>query len=211
MIWHSVSMIFVGIGILSLGVNAAAAVITFDSIPASWGGHLYNSISDSGFNVINSAQAFYISDGASFCIPQCPENGTHYLITQWEIGRGAISVSANNGSSFDLTSFQYAEAYVGLPYSPDVSVVGHLSDGGIVTASFVLDGINDGAGPLIDFQTAMLPTTFQNLTSVEFKAAYRQIISLDNIVATPVPEPSSLAFLICGFGAVIPLYPLKRR
>lgn len=187
-------------GIFVWNAHAVAATITFDSIPASWNGTIA-SVTDAGFTVA-SQHSFWISDGASFCSPQCPENGTHYLITQAEFGDGPLIVSATNGSTFGLTSFQYAETWVGVSYSPHVYVVGHLASGGTIAASFLLDGINDGSGPLIDFQTAILPTGFQNLTSVDFTADYTYQMSLDNLAVTPIPVPASLMLLISGIGVL---------
>lgn len=172
---------------------ALAVNISFDSLPLSWNGLVNNQI-DSGF-VISGTSPYWIGSGANFCNPQCPENGTHYLLTQWE---DTIKLKLVSSGPFSAISFQYAEQYVGLPYAPEINVVGHMLNGGITTASFFVDGINDGSGPLIDFQTALLPSSFNNLIYIEFSTPGTSHFSLDNIQVSAIPEPASYAFMIAG-------------
>ncbi|MDX2507825.1 MAG: VPLPA-CTERM sorting domain-containing protein [Gammaproteobacteria bacterium] len=188
-----------------ISVNASATTLTFDSIETSG---LRNSVTDSGF-MISSSQAFWVNThGASYCSPECPENGTNYLITQWEGGDDELSVSAIDGSLFNLTSFQYGEGHVGFRYAPQINVIGYLSGGGSVLASFILDGINDGSGAVDDFQTALLPSTFQNLSSVEFSVPIGYRYTLDNIAISSVPLPA--AVWLFGSG-LIGLIGIARR
>jgi len=167
-----------------------AGNISFDSLPASWNGTVNNQI-ESDF-IISGSSSYWIGDGANFCSPQCPENGTHYLLSQWgsTIGLGLVS-----SGEFSVTSFDYAEQYMGFSYVPRIDVTGYLLNGGVATASFLFDGVNDGLGPLYDFQTAMLPNNFSNLIRIEFSVPGNGNFSLDNIQASPVPEPTIDALL----------------
>jgi hypothetical protein len=72
-----------------------------------------------------------------------------------------------------------------------------------VTASFTLDGVNDGSGPLSDFQLAVLPATFRDLTRVTFLGSFGASLnaaqfSLDNVESAAVPEPGTSAFVLAG-------------
>jgi hypothetical protein len=76
--------------------------------------------------------------------------------------------------------------------------------GSTVSASFALDHINDGSGPLVDFQTFVLPHSFSGLVSVTFNGSggfydgpefIVNDFSLDNISVFAVPEPATLVLL----------------
>lgn len=172
--------------------HSFAANISFDSSPVSWN-FLPESLTESGFLVTGSLP-FFIGNGA-FCTPQCPENNTHYLLTQWG---STISLRLVSSGTFSATSFQYAEQHIGFPYVPRIDVVGHLLNGETTATSFFLDGINDGSGSLNDFQTALLPDSFTNLTSIEFLVPGSSNFSLDNIRASPIPTPASIRLVAFG-------------
>ena len=86
--------------------------------------------------------------------------------------------------------------FEGPPVVPDavtVHFIGYRSDGSIVTQDFTTDGIIDGTGPGVDFQTFHFGQEFSGLTRVEIPTFGW---SLDNLVV--VPEPSTVALAIAG-------------
>jgi hypothetical protein len=185
----------------------AEASLTFDSFPGSWNGPVDNLI-DSGFVISGNSQAYWIADGPNFSMPEGPSNGTHYLMTQ--NGDVPISVSSVSGHPFNLYSFQYAEQNANNYYAPYVTVTGHLLGGNTVRTIFMLDGINDGAGSLVDFQTGILPDSFHNLISVDFVAPNYLRYSLDNISVDAIPTPIPAAAWMFGSG-LVGLVGLRRK
>jgi hypothetical protein len=81
-----------------------------------------------------------------------------------------------------------------------VEVLGLLIGGGSVSAIFALDGFADGnPGAPADFQSFLLPSTFQNVASVHFFGTggldgSLNFFALDNLVVE-VPEPTTLLLL----------------
>ena len=75
-----------------------------------------------------------------------------------------------------------------------VSFVGYRHDGSVVTMNFVTDGIIDGTGPLVDFQTFYFDSQFSDLDRVVIPSGGW---SMDNL-GVSVPEPSALAVLAVG-------------
>lgn len=159
--------------------------------------------------VLNSTGGFSFVGSSGNCWPACADNGGNYL---WS-GGANIGVRDAAQATFELTSFDGAETHMGVPtlWAGAIQVTGHYANGGSVMAQFALDGVNDGPGALVDFQTFLLPGTFSGLTSVNFTVAgerYGQF-ALDNIVlngsfaslsqtaAATVPEPGSLG-LACA-------------
>ena len=161
----------------------AATTISFDRLATTAEtGFLFYTVVDSGFTVKAERAPFFISTGsADDCIPECAEADSQYLRPQ--VGDEAISVFKNDAGLFNLHSFEYAETHVGGEYPAQIHVTGHVWDGSVVTATFLFDGVNDGSGPLNDFQTAVLPDSFKNLTSIDFKTdTYFDRYGLDTIV-----------------------------
>ncbi len=159
-----------------------ASDITFDRLPSSMDtGGVFHSVTDSGYTVEATGNWFWISTGTS-CTPDCADNGTQYLATQ--IGPEPIAVYKNDAGLFDLVAFDYGETHIGNRSAASyINVTGFVQDGSVVTETVYLDFVNDGTGPLADFQTAVLPDTFRNLTMVYFATdEHFKVFSLDNIV-----------------------------
>jgi len=197
------------------GTAAQAAPTTLDMNSLGW--DLHAGQMTQGFEV-RSSGGFAFVGNSSNCYPQCAHNGSNYV---WS-GAATIGVRDANGATFDLTSFDGAETHMGVRslWAGAIKVVGRYADGSSVSTQFVLDGINDGQGPLDDFQTFWLPSTFSGLTNVNFSVAggrYGQF-AVDNIVlngsfqslsstlaAASLPEPGSLvlssAALLLAAGA----------
>ena len=89
----------------------------------------------------------------------------------------------------------------------------------MVTQYFVTDGVNDGAGPLNDFEHFVLDPIFTLLSSFEIlglPGVRSGPLAVDNITVDkirPVAEPRS--YLLVGFGLAIVVamtnFPSRRR
>lgn len=136
-------------------------------------------------------------DGTHFPFP---ENGTSYLQPS---GDGAwLAFQSTSLEPFGLLSLDLAEYSTNSLAPITVHVVGYgLQGQRIGEVNLTTDGINDGIGPLADFQTFTLDSRFANLYRVEMTTDFW---SLDNIVISGVPEPSTSALLLlaaaCAFG-----------
>lgn|GEM_PF-6523789 len=168
--------------------NLIETTISFEGFPLG----LFNSGVESKF-VLSTASSF-IKDGLSYNFA-CAFNGTQYLNILSP--NNSVTIEQINGNPFNLISFNLAEGNVGLPYPTWIDVIGTLSDGGTVTESFLLDGINDGSGPLNDFQTVILPVSFQDLISVEFvgRGYPTAYFSIDNVVFQYLAETNIFMFM----------------
>jgi hypothetical protein len=110
-----------------------------------------------------------------------PDNGTTYV--QCLIG-DSLRISAVNGSTFSISSIDVA-GYSDIVPNISGTFTGFHADGSTVTASF---NVNSLAFQTLNFDG------FNNLVSVQIP----YFGSLDNLVVTPAPEPSSLVLLAVG-------------
>ena len=118
-----------------------------------------------------------------------PFNGSAYLQTLMGY---KITIESEDALPFGLVSVDLAE-YSNVhnyPYPSKANFVGLTTDFEIVKATFVIDGIMDGRGPLDDFETFYFPASFQNLQSVSTEVRYGvdKGFSLDNLVVAPSPD-----------------------
>lgn len=92
-----------------------------------------------------------------------------------------VIMTKAGGGSFSLVAFDFSGWPVN--YETQFTVTGQP---GNVTQTFTPDGIVDGPGGEVDFQTFVLPPSFANVTSVTWEhsgpGALAGIFSLDNIV-----------------------------
>ena len=132
-----------------------------------------------------------------------PENGTAYV--QGAFG-DSLSFSFLDGSPFSLVSVDLAEYSTTVPNAVTVPFIGYRADGSVVNASFTTDGIIDGTGPLVDFQTFHFGPEFSNLSRVEIPTFGW---SLDNLVV--VPEPGTWGLILLGAGVASILFRKGRR
>ncbi|MFT4937392.1 MAG: hypothetical protein ACI88A_000406 [Paraglaciecola sp.] len=167
--------------LLLVSSQSMATVINFDEfINLQWFGN--SSISSQGFDIASTGAS--LTTGAlattSFCGPSCPDNGGLYLL-----GHGAgFTISAINGGTFSLLDFDAAEAHHGTSiHAPTIQVTGVLSDNTVVQGLFNVDNINDGDGPLIDFQNFITGALFTDVVSLNFEGigGNSNFFSLDNI------------------------------
>ena len=142
-------------------------------------------------------------------VSERPQNGTPYL---QQIGPNALIATAypqsSLGGRFAVISVDLAE--YSTVVDPELArFVGYRTDGEVVTAEFMPDGIIDSSGPLADFETYHFDDRFNDL--IRFEAV--QFASLDNLVfAQAVPEPTAMVLLAVG-GAALMLgqQGMKRR
>jgi hypothetical protein len=126
-----------------------------------------------------------------------PENGTAYLQLHAPLEFQFVSPAA-----FDLLSLDLAEYSTNLTGPVTAHVVGYGLQGQVVgTTDLTTDGVNDGTGPLADFQMFTLDSRFRNLFRVQITSEFW---SIDNVVIGGVPEPSAGGLLLlaaaCAFG-----------
>ena len=133
-------------------------------------------------------------------VPGRPDNGSSYL--QALLGSD-LRFQFSSGSPFALMSVDLAEYSTVVPDAVTVHFIGYRADGSIVTQDFTTDGIIDGTGPGVDFETFHFGPEFSNLTRVEIPTFGW---SLDNLVVVPEPETWGL-ILLGAFVATI----LSRR
>jgi len=128
-------------------------------------------------------------------IPALPENGTGYLCPS---AGGTLAFSYNTSpfhTFFGLVSFDLAESGTNLPGPVTLHVVAYGGQGLVVTDDVITDGINDGTGPLEDFETFNFGTRFANVYRIDI---FSDRFSIDNIVVSGVPEPSASALALLG-------------
>ena len=126
-----------------------------------------------------------------------PDNGTAYL----QVTTGArLAFRFTDFSLFNLVSLDLAEYATSLPGPVSLHVVGYRNDMTTAITDITTDGINDGTGPLQDFQTFHFDSTFASLYQVEILT---DRFSIDNVVVG-IPEPSAAGLLLlaaaCAFG-----------
>jgi hypothetical protein len=172
----------------------AQTVITFEEFPFSSAFFPGTNLSSQGFVIQNLGT---LPAEITPCDPPCADNGTQYLLTQFD---GTLRLAHSMGRSFSLESFDAAESFSGLSdfWARQLVLTGDVLGGGAVTTSFALDFVNDGSGPLSDFQTFMLPTTFVSLIGLTITGSGnvgRNDFAIDNLHLTVVPEPSTVVFL----------------
>lgn len=143
----------------------------------------------------------FIRQGGGFA--PVPENGTAYL--QAPLG-SSLMFSFSIGSPFNLMSVDLAEYSTVVPDAVTVHFIGYRLDGSIVTQDFTTDGIIDGTGPGVDFQTFHFGPEFSNLSRVEIPTVGW---SLDNLVV--VPEPGTWSLILLGAGVAAILFRNRRR
>lgn len=111
-----------------------------------------------------------------------------------------MTMAAESGNPFSFLSFDIGERHIDINHADRIEITGHHTNVSISIASFNIDGINDGPGPLNDFQNFLLPSTFHNLLSVDFlglnltnpsAAGITQGYTIDNLLVSTVPTPPS--------------------
>lgn len=187
--------------LLTLAFSAHATVLDFD---AQSPGSNFGTITEGGFDITGSGSGqHYVASGPSFCGPPCPDNGTQFLLLQNDF----ITISSSTGDDFDLVDFDGAEAHADreVLWAESIEVIGTLAAGGTVTATFVLDGVQDGPGSSVDFQQFSLPGTFVGLSQVVFRGIGSNTndwFTMDNVTvqtsSAAVPTPATMGLVMMG-------------
>lgn len=189
------------LALLSLvAATSATTLITFNQHPNDFN----HTMVDSGYTFNTTAAGWGIVRDDYVGIPPFTRNGTtRFMMSGRRNGEKAnVFMSESALAPFNLVSFDAATSFDDTRPNTLI-VIGHLASGGMIGTEF---GVNRTFGEYT------LPTGWENLLRVNFMsgtdADYEADpgISLDNILVTPVPEPSAL--LALGL-AVIPL--LRRR
>jgi hypothetical protein len=184
------NILAVVVGGLVIAASSRATTITFDSVVSS-GNPVKTTVTTSGFTftsdyfhtIDNPAIGSFgglVSDGSIFISEEAGILGQP--ITMALSGGGAFSLSSLFGSKVFANSS--AAATGGFPNADVLNILGNLSGGGTVSATFSLGGA---------FQQFFLPSTFTGLTSVVFSGSLTAGgaggISLDTIVANSAAVP----------------------
>lgn len=180
--------------------SAHAVVVTFDSVPGT-GSPIITSLTTDGFDFTSSH--FHRIDGPGGSFGGVVANNTKYILEEAGNLGGPITMQLSSGGTFNLASFDGTKAFNddadaaagGFPNATQIVVDGVPSVGPAIQATFNLDGTSN-------FQPFVLPAGFTGLTSATFSGAVIGAaaggISLDNINASIVPEPSTLVLLACA-------------
>lgn len=211
----------IGLGTAGMlvSLSAGAILIDFEDVATVEDNPIVFSTNSRGFN-FSSAHHHVINNPPAGGPAGLASNGTQYIAEEGGNTGAPITMTRAGGGTFSLASFDAAEVFVvapsPFPNATILDVLGNLSGGGIVSISFVLDGIIDGVGGLVDFQSFLLPASFTNLVSVVFSGSIlggstNAGISLDNLnaigAAALLPEPGTLGLLV----PVLAGWGLRRR
>lgn len=194
---------------LLLSTPATAATSNFDDIPNTGNAVQSGTVTSGGLD-FNGAH-YHIIDSADTRVVR--NASTSYLAAEAAQGLGRpVTFGLTGGGLFTLNSIDVAEIW--LPGEPlndflEVTFLGQQGGGGgLLSQSFTLDGLRDGAGGIADFQTVL----FAGWTNMQFVTVSGRNANgafgdyaIDNIVFNDdgaVPEPATWALLILGFGMV---------
>jgi hypothetical protein len=173
--------------------------VTFERMPS--GTQALSSLYvESGMNFWNpySTNNLVLNGGG---IASTPENGTGYLQVPGGATLGFSFFTLPLHTFFGLVSLDAAEIATNLPGPATLQVVGYGGMGLVVTNNITTDGINDGTGPLQDFQTFYFGPQFANVYRIDI---FGGDFSMDNVVVSGVPEPSTGMLILlgtaCAFG-----------
>lgn len=185
-----------------LPLLARATVVDFnDHLPAPDGS---NPIEDSGFTFTFSAAGWVIAgpDEPACCNINYNETKALYADGDRDGSNAQVVMTATDGGTFLVSAFDAASFWNGA--TGTLNVIGNLSGGGTVNASFDVTST---------FQSFSLPGTFANLVSLTFQdsqaGGWLQApgFGIDNLNLSPadigaVPEPTSLILLCTGLGGI---------
>ena len=146
---------------------------------------------ESGMRFLNPSgpQPVVLNGGG---ISWAPENGTGYM----QLITGGVAFSFTSGAHFDLLSFDAAGYSTSFPGPVSLELVGYGSMGLRMTNYIDVGSFLDRrANQLPDFQTFYPDLQFGDLYRVDILADHW---SLDNVVISVVPEPSTGALGVLG-------------
>lgn len=175
------------LALIGYASNCLSATLTFDPPTLPNGSVRLDSYTEAGFAFTGrGSQTFGHTDNQSIN----PYNSTAHL----SITKAFAQLSELSGKLFSLESIDIAEYSTAFATPRTLAFIGVQSDDSQVNYSFTTDGIIDGTGSAIDFETALLPATFTNLKRVEFH--YESGFAIDNLQVTIIPEPSTCLYAL---------------
>ncbi|MEH3159091.1 MAG: PEPxxWA-CTERM sorting domain-containing protein [Sphingomonas taxi] len=188
---------------------ASAATITFSDLQSGSCAGGSNSVVSGGYTFTANT-----GNGIFICNPNVVGQNTSAAIVSAN-GLGVITFAPQNGSAFNLTSFDagsrtadYNPSMAGYQSATGILVQGLVGANVVASTNFAFSGFT--------FGTFNLSSAFSGLTSARITATGPNTNAefvLDNVTVTSaVPEPASWAMMILGMGAVgYALRSAKRR
>jgi len=188
-------------------LQVEAVTIDFGDVPAFTDVPVYT---EDGFAITTNVGEVRInncfSPAAGEALPpfgSCYAVGNNAAQPSFGFGQGMDSkfiFTHAGGLPFEVTSIDLLEATV-FPAPFSIVATGFGFDGSTVSQMFTLDGV---AGS----QTFFFDTSFQGLQSLVLSEDAANsfpidIVQIDNIVATPVPAPSTAVLMIAGFSVLV--------
>lgn len=188
-------------------ISSRATTITFNSVVSS-GNPVKTTLSTDGFT-FSSGWFHTVDNPALGSFGGLVSSGSIFITEEAGALGQPITMVANGGGAFSLSSLFGSKVFVnssaaaagGFPNADVLNILGNLSGGGTVSATFTLGS---------SFQQFFLPATFTGLSSVIFSGSLAAGgaggISLDTIVAnsTSVPDNGStglwLTLTMVGLG-----------
>jgi hypothetical protein len=190
-----------------LAAPVQAATVDFEDVPAYTG----ENFSSNGFDFSLVGEGAAVTPTGAFCGPQCPDNGTQYVVAPYGPESTSLTMTKTGGGLFALSSFDGAGAFnfgEGSAFIPtQIDVTGVMAGGGTVYQAFQIDKSTGSNGGL-NFTSYAFSPSFTNLVSVRFSSSGSDLpefngFSVDNINATAVtavPEAEIYAMLLAGLG-----------
>lgn len=162
-------------GVLLFGAFGSAGVAGTLDFEVSAAGRV-REIHQQGFSIRGREDDFYhlASTGDFF-----PVNGSLYISQPGFTG--PVDIKAK-GLAFSVSRIDVAEYSTSFARPQTFEVEGLQTDGKIVRAFFVTDGVIDGSGPGVDFETIELGSIFSNLQRLTISTDYLSAIAFDNLV-----------------------------
>ena len=185
-----------------------ADVITFDQVPPPGNAIQSGTVTTQGFNF--TSPSFHIIDQPAACAGGCVDDGSQYLAVAGSGLDSPVVVTNAAGQTFSVFALDGAKLFLtpgglnGDPNADTLDLLGTLSSGGTVSASFTLPA--EGS-----FDTFNL-TGFTGLTSLTISGTGSgdpdASWAVDNMVVSSAPEPATL-FLV--FGVILPVLAASVR
>jgi hypothetical protein len=220
-------LLLVAATLAGVATVAHADTIGFDTGTGSFGGITTYSEDGYNFGFTNPGTLGIRSNNCSNAgSGSCAQDGSFWLAGFTSQGGSAfgdtITMVAANGGAFTFSGFDGAETLNNRPdfWAGQIQVVGIHADSSTVTQTFTLDGLDDGTGPGVDFQTFTSSSSDQ-FVELEFTgltgAQGGHDFEIDNVVVNSaqsggsgsVPEPGSL--LLMGSGLTLVARKLRNR
>ncbi|HEY8510024.1 MAG TPA: PEP-CTERM sorting domain-containing protein [Steroidobacteraceae bacterium] len=204
--------------VLPATAGAAPIVLDFDAAAPDWiklefGGFSFIDapLHEDGFVIttLGNGNDQLGAGDHTWCADSCADNGTQALRSS---AAGTVTLFQREDQSvFHFLGFDAAElgrAFLDLA-ATGIRVTGYRADMSSITQDFTLDLLNDGPGGIADFQTFLANGLFTNLVSLTMEGLGTNgfnYYSIDNVVLSTdpiaVPEPTGLALLLGGLGAI---------